>query len=244
MPFVDTVLWQVSLALLFSSSSLGLSQIEPQLPPADQARAGQALAEKWRDAVPGENAEYKGALRIRSNEGATQTVPIDFRIVLGETNWQAIYETRGTGKSLAQKLVIIHSPGQPNQYLFAAAAKPGEPLGPLAPLADEQGAVPFAGSDFWRTDLGLEFFHWPAQRLIKTEMRAGQVAKVLESTNPHPQGYARVVTWLEKESGAPILAEASLRSRRKVAQTILDQARQKGQGPVSIARDANSQPPN
>src|SRR5260221_1724999 len=109
MPFVDTVLWQVSLALLFSSSSLGLCKIEPQLPPADQARAGQALAEKWRDAVPGENAEYKGALRIRSNEGATQTVPIDFRIVLGETNWQAIYETRGTGKSLAQKLVIIHS---------------------------------------------------------------------------------------------------------------------------------------
>src|SRR5258707_7773961 len=61
MPFVDTLLWQVSLALLFITSSLGLSQIEPQLPPADQARAGQALAEKWRVTVPGENEEDKGA---------------------------------------------------------------------------------------------------------------------------------------------------------------------------------------
>jgi len=200
--------WQHSLVLLLVTASLALSQIEPPLPPLEQAQAGQALAEKWRNSVPGENAEYKGALKIRSNEGATQTVPIDFKIILGETNWQAIYEARATAKSLAQKLVIIHTPGKPNDYLFAVAAKPGDPPGSLAPLTGEQATVAFAGSDFWLTDLGLEFFQWPTQRLIKTEMRAGQVAKVLESTNPHPQGYARVVTWLEKESGAPILAEA------------------------------------
>ncbi len=196
------------LALALPASFPALAQIEPPLPPAEQAQAGQALAEKWRDAVPGENAEYKGALKVRSSEGATQTVPITFRIVVDETNWQAIYEARSTGKSPAQKLVILHTPGKANEYFYAAAAKPGELPGPPAPLTNEQGTVAFAGSDFWLTDLGLEFFHWPTQRLTKTEMRAGQVAKVLESINPHPQGYARVVTWLEKESGAPILAEA------------------------------------
>ena len=40
-------------------------------------------------------------------------------------------------------------------------------------------------------------------------MRKSQVTKVLESINPRPDGgYSRVLTRLEKESGAPILAEA------------------------------------
>ena len=111
--------------------------------------------------------------------------------------------------SAAQKLTIIHTPGHPNEYQFAGGARAGEAAGQPARLTNDQAAVPFAGSDFWLMDLGLEFFHWPTQRLIKTEMRAGQVTKVLESVNPHPgAGYARVITWLEKESGAPLVAEA------------------------------------
>jgi hypothetical protein len=59
-------------------------------------------------------------------------------------------------------------------------------------------------------DLGLEFLHWPAQRLIRTEMRKGRVCHVLESLclKPPTNAYARVVSWIDKETGGLLLAEA------------------------------------
>ena len=58
--------------------------------------------------------------------------------------------------------------------------------------------MPFAGSDFWMADLGLEFLHWPQQRLLRKEMRHSKSCNVLESVNPQPVpgGYARVVSWI------------------------------------------------
>ena len=196
-------------ALFLAIPWIAVAQLDQAVPTSEQAAAGQALAEKWRDAVPPENAEYKGALKIRNRDGDTETVPLTFKIIRRETNWQTIYETGGTARRAAQRLVIVHEAGKPNEYYFAAATKPGEPAGQPLRLTNAPPTLPFAGSDFWLIDLGLEFFHWPSQRLLRTEMRKGQVAKVLESVNPRPAGgYARVVTWLEKESGAPILAEA------------------------------------
>jgi hypothetical protein len=196
----------LSLSLLagFSASS----QLDHALPPSEQAAAGQELAAKWRDAAPPENAEYHGALKLRHNEGQTETIPLTLKISAGEARWSVSYQAAPTPKTPGQILTIIHTPGQPNGYLFASGAKPGEPAGPPVPLPEGKRDVPFAGSDFSLTDLGLEFFHWPTQLLLRTEMRKGQVAKVLASVNPRPEGYARVVTWLDKESGVPILAEA------------------------------------
>ena len=69
---------------------------------------------------------------------------------------------------------------------------------------------PFAGSDFSPADLGLEFLHWPAQKLIKGEMRMGRWCDVLESAHPQPPpgAYARVVSWVDHETGGLIRAEA------------------------------------
>ena len=60
------------------------------------------------------------------------------------------------------------------------------------------------------------YWHWPTQRLLKTEMRKGRVCQVLESIHPQPptNGYSRVVAWLDKETGGPILAEAYGRDGR------------------------------
>jgi len=226
-----------------------LAQLDHSLPPPEQAAAGQALAQKWRDSVPAESAEYKGALKIRRSEAQTETVPIIFRIIIGQPSWQTIYEAAPTAKLPGQKLIIIHTPGKPNQYLFASGSKPGDPAGQPAPLTNDRAAKPFAGSDFWPSDMGLDCFHWPTQRLLKTEMRAGQVTKVpesrpnaeggrrnAESSTPHSAlgtpnsadsalrtprsefAYSRVVTWLEKESGAPILAEAYDRNDKLLKQ--------------------------
>jgi YD repeat-containing protein len=70
--------------------------------------------------------------------------------------------------------------------------------------------VPFAGSDFWVADLGLEFLHWPTQRVLRREMRHGQPCAVLESLNPRPAptGYARVVSWVDTDNGGILHADA------------------------------------
>jgi len=224
-------------AAILLLSSTAFAQLDRVLPRSEQAEAGQALAEKWRDAVPPENAEYKGALKIRATNGHTETIPLTFRIVTGATNWQTVYEAVATVKTPTQKLTIIHTPGQPNQYLFVDGAN-GQPVR----LTTDQTAVPFAGSDFWLSDLGLEFFHWPTQRLIKTEMRKGQVTKVLESVNPQPTGYARVVTWLDKESGAPILAEAYGRNDKLLKEFSIKSVRKvKGQYQLQEMQIRNAQ---
>ncbi len=69
---------------------------------------------------------------------------------------------------------------------------------------------PFAGSDFWIADLGLEFFHWPEQKILKKEFRRNCACEVLESTNPQPatNGYSRVVSWIDEDSGGIVHAEA------------------------------------
>jgi hypothetical protein len=68
-------------------------------------------------------------------------------------------------------------------------------------LSSEELTLPFAGSDFFVSDLGLEFLQWPQQRLLKKEMRRSRFCDVLESTNPRPgkDGYSRVVSWVELE---------------------------------------------
>jgi hypothetical protein len=60
----------------------------------------------------------------------------------------------------------------------------------------------FANSDFWLCDLSLEFFHWPAQKVLKKEVHRSRGCTVLESTNPDPStnGYSRVVSWIDEES--------------------------------------------
>jgi len=68
-------------------------------------------------------------------------------------------------------------------------------------------------SDFWLCDLGLEFFHWPGQKVLPhtTTLKRGREYTLLESTNPNPttNGYSRVVSWIDKETGGILEAEAS-----------------------------------
>ena len=70
----------------------------------------------------------------------------------------------------------------------------------------------FSQSDFWAVDLGLEFFHWPAQKVLPktTNLKRGRDYTLLESTNPNPatNGYSRVLTWIDKETGGILEAEA------------------------------------
>jgi hypothetical protein len=84
-------------------------------------------------------------------------------------------------------------------------------------MTGDQAALPFAGSDFWLLDLGLEFYHWPNQRLVKFDMTRSRSVRVLESVNPKPapNSYSRVVSWVDVETDGLIRAEAyDVRNKR------------------------------
>jgi hypothetical protein len=183
---------------------VGQSKSKPASTPIDPAtgqREARALVAEMLAQVPEENGTNFGTLTIRRHGSKAQIVRARFETVITPTNWLNIYETdpspNGAG---TMKLTVVHHQDGPNQYMLGEI----DGSGPMktVELTGNGAQIPFAGSDFWLADLGLEFLHWPEQRLLMREMRKGQACEVLESINPQPApgGYARVRSWLESES--------------------------------------------
>lgn len=163
---------------------------------------GQELAAELRQLRPLEGA---GLLRLRDADGRwIARVPVKVGFTEGEATWQAHYHSFETNGLPAETLTVIHTAGQPNEYLLRRVG------GSVQKLAGATAAVPFANSEFWLTDLGLEFLQWPEQRILKSEMRKGRSCRVLESVNPDPgpAGYSRVLAWVDIEHRGIVRAEA------------------------------------
>ena len=113
------------------------------------------------------------------------------------------------------KLAVLHGLTNSNQYRLTFNFGGGPERQWTKDQSDVVSLLSFAG-DFGVADLGLEFFHWPEQKVLKHEMRRGRACKVLESTNPNltssnavpPLNYSRVVSWIDNESGGIVQAEA------------------------------------
>lgn len=170
---------------------------------------GQKLAAELRLLRPSDNLAIRGLLKIRDADGRRTNVPFHYRFISGEKTWQNVYEIEGGSGIVGETLKVIHNESGPNRYLFS----PGSNVSVGETVAGDKAMIPFANSDFWLADLGLEFLHWPGQRIVheaKIKMRKGRPCKVLESVNPQPDaaGYTRVRSWIDIETGQPILAEA------------------------------------
>ncbi|MGO8836276.1 MAG: outer membrane lipoprotein-sorting protein [Limisphaerales bacterium] len=172
---------------------------------SDKEIQGRQLAQQLLLAQrPASNFTQTGILKIRDAKGGRTEIPIRFQIIVAEPDslsWSSHYEMTTTNNPA--RLTIVHGDGKPNGYrLFKGGGQ--------SDLDRNQTMIPFAGSDFWVADLGLEFFHWPAQKLLKKVVRSSRGCSVLESTNPAPttNGYARVVSWIDSENGGILHAEA------------------------------------
>ena len=175
---------------------------------ADQGE-GRQLVNDLLVRLPAEHTEVLGLLKMRSPEGPITEVPIKM-VVRSKTNsWEDTYETQPTGDRLGEVLVIRHHGLAPSEYLYGRFKQRGEKVD-LAPVSGELLFQPLAGSDFYLGDLGLEFLHWPSQKIVRKEMRKSRSCRVVESTHPNPteKGYFRVLSWIDFESGNLILAEA------------------------------------
>jgi hypothetical protein len=190
-----------NLALLCNFSIFALAA---NLTNSEAFTQGHALAEELVGRRPAEEAQIYGTLKIRNSTGKSIEVPIRYNVKLDPNGWSDIYETQPVGELPGQRLTVRHVEGKPNQYTVESSKTNTQ-----SP-ARQTYAIPFANSDFWITDLGLEFLHWPDQRLIKKEMRRGRACAVLESINPTPGpgGYSRVLSWADNETGGLVRAEA------------------------------------
>jgi hypothetical protein len=185
----------VLLAVLVATETFAATTNDP----VKAAAAGRELAAQLRSLRPEAGFTNIGKLFIRASRKQKWEVNYTCRVALTETNWTSYYSAvRGT--NALPGFSVEHRDGQPNIYRNDA--------GQL--LSGGELDVAFAGSDFWLSDLGLEFFHWPEQRVLKWELKRSFGCKVLESRNPHPAAtnYTRVLSWIHDDTGALIQAEA------------------------------------
>ncbi|MGH7942082.1 MAG: outer membrane lipoprotein-sorting protein [Limisphaerales bacterium] len=156
--------------------------------------------------TPVTNFTQTGTLRIRNSNGTTN-IPITFKTEVAPGIWQVIYNAKMS--DTVEALKIIHQNGQPDQYFYFSAHAGSATGGQMHRLPQSQIMAPFAGSDFWIADLGLEFFHWPVQKVIGHQTRRTRACAILESENPNPsEGYSRVDSWIDNETLGIIHAEA------------------------------------
>ncbi len=160
---------------------------------------GRALAQQLLALKPEAGFTNIGKLVIRGPKKQRREVDYQCRVVVTATNWMSYYSA-SQGTNVLPGFAVEHRDGAANHYFDDRTNL----------LNATQIAASFAGSDFSLADLGLEFFHWPDQRVVKWEMKRSFGCKVLESRNPEPSvgGYARVVSWIHTETGGLIQAEA------------------------------------
>jgi len=198
---------------LLLSALFAVAAMEPPsqpitLPPAQAAKEGRALVDELLSDPPDAGIST-GVLEIRHGKSYTE-IPVKFQTVVTPTNWLSIYEAKEPAGT--RTLTITHNGNQPNEYHMTVKTKDS-----LADVKLGAGSttnniewLPFAGSDFLLGDLGLEFLHWPDQKLLQKEMKRGRSCRVLESTNPNPAkgAYAKVKCWVDNESHGILLAQA------------------------------------
>jgi len=182
---------------------------------SDAEIQGRQLAQKLLDQQPTEDFTNTGVLQIRDAEGKRSEIPVRCEVVVTETNWQSTYDTRriNTNENHAAwtALFVTHSANASNRYQFYKVFLEAEEFAPITTnLSGERTMIPFAGSDFWIADLGLEFLHWPGQKILRGDTARGRLCKILESTNPNPStnGYSRVLCWIDNETFGIVEAKA------------------------------------
>lgn len=214
--------------ILFAAIALVLfvvigSQAEMTNALSDAEVQGRELAGKIRNQWPVDNQTNHAILVIRDSMGNRKNLALQCVVTVADGIWKNLYQYDKTnildGTISGEKLLVSHRAGLLNSYGLETFS--GNRPKSIAPntsgvIEEQQNHVvstflvlsedrlnrPFAGSDFWICDLGLEFFQWPTQKLLKKEIHRSCACTVLESTNPNPttNGYSRVVSWIENDS--------------------------------------------
>ena len=218
-PFLLLAAILLSMAVSRAQSTNSLSDAEIQ---------GQQLVQRISEQLaqqPAGSSTSTGVLRIRGSNGARSELSLECVTTVTDTNWQIVYAASSTNHTLT--LRVVHAVNQPNSYFYT---NPVPELGDIPlighlyqrnlqnQLSGAEIMASFAGSDFAMGDLGLEFLTWPRQKVLKKEIHRSCGCSVLESTNPNPvpNGYSRVVSWIDNDTLGIVEAYAYDAHGRKI----------------------------
>lgn len=204
---VQCVVCSLGLLLLPARAAAAGIPTEKPRPNPNAEADGRALVADLLARQPTQSRTNRGLLSIRPARGTgpRRDVPLTVSVFPTPEGWANVYETTPPPPDPPARLIVIHRPGQPNEYRLATGGQGDERR-----LVGADVMAAFAGSDFWVADLGMEFLHWPTQRLVRREARRGQACDVLESVAAPGQtnGYARVTSWIDRDTGGIVFAEA------------------------------------
>lgn len=192
------MMWRLAIVFVLATARALAATNEVAGPELD----AKEIIQRLREARPPGNSTNSGVLKIFRKKSAPVEIPVRFQVITTPQLWRSIYQTSSAnGATPAFRLTVTQQAGT-NFYELAKLANDDSCCPTNMPLAGSQTMIPFAGSDFWVADLGLEFLRWPAQTLLKKDRRSGRACYVIESTNPSPgaNGYTKVVSWLDIES--------------------------------------------
>ena len=196
-------------AVLLLGAGDPVSRPKP-LSPEEGARKGQELVAEILAQRPATNSVINGTLRIRDGKGKRSEIRVQARVALADNGWQEQYVAFTTNGAPTAFFTIVHLDKGPTTYWLDRSVGPRAETNASPQLAPEDIMKPFAGSDFWLADLARQFFTWPDQRLVKSEMRRSRSCRVLQSVNPSPTpgAYSRVLSWIDLETDGIVCAEA------------------------------------
>ncbi len=201
--------------LILSGALLLLFRFVPLAQEFFQPASGAELAQQMRQTRLLNYERISGTLQTRGRNGRRIVQNLVLKTQLQAPQWQSVFELTPPGTGNLTRLTIIKGGVSPPRYLLATGQAPPVEITP------ETAMTPLAGTDFWPADLGLGFFHWPRQTLltdIKIRMRKGIACYVLESRQ-EPEleyGYTRVRSWISRNHGGLIYAEAYDRKGKRL----------------------------
>jgi hypothetical protein len=166
-----------------------------------EAEARRLMQELTAPKLPQTN---EGVIRTKHKGSPIKELKVRFEVQPGASDCTSLFMAIGPGGEI---LKVISATGKPNRYQLMTGDGTNQTM---RELSGNQTMIGFAGSDFWVADLGLEFFLWPGQQVLRRETKRGQACDVLESINPTPApgAYAKVVTWIDLDSNGIVYAEA------------------------------------
>jgi hypothetical protein len=188
---------------------------------SDAEMQGYNLARHILNQIPDKSFQQTGVIVVRNGHNNSYRMPLKFDAAQmnDSGSWVCMYvvKTVETNSILEEeRLTVLHSINRYNHYLYSTYSNTNifdtnsEPTGFDRRLYGNESMIPFAGSDFWLGDLGLEFLHWPGQKILRGDTARMRLCKVLESTNPNPStnGYSRVDSWIDNETLGIVEARA------------------------------------
>jgi len=201
----------VLLGLLFAlSSSLR----------ADPIREGQALAKELRLVQLGIPGPITATFKIRKRDGTRVEHDVQKHTEQFENGWRDLFQISKGSTAESEWLWIKHSAGASPSYKLAVSRQLPTAPDAFRNLNSEQAMASIGESDFWIVDLGLDFLHWPDQRIFQSKIkrRKGVACRLLESSRPTRSlsGYYRVRSWISIENGGIVYAEAFDINDRKI----------------------------